>query len=64
MRHVVVNLHVQVKCSESNHQHILYKKAPLNFREALAIFIKLFFFKELLNEYRQEIVQPFEQGVL
>ena len=40
------------------------KKAPLNFREALAIFIKLFFFKELLNEYRQEIVQPFEQGVL
>lgn len=64
MRHVVVNHHVQVKGSESNYHHFPYKKAPLNFREALAIFIKLFFFKELLNEYRQEIVQPFEQGVL
>jgi hypothetical protein len=40
------------------------KKAPLNFREALAKFIKLFILKDLLNEYRQEIVQPFEQGVL
>ena len=64
MRHVVVNHHVQVEGSESNYHHFPYKKAPLNFREALAIFIKLFFFKELLNEYRQEIVQPFEQGVL
>ena len=64
MRHVVVNLHVQVKGSESNNHYFLFKKAPLNFRGALAIFIKLFIFKELLNEYRQEIVQPFEQGVL